>query len=486
MSKHSATQQLEVSEIKRRSLSGAASYFGRTIFLQIIGLLSAFALSYYFSPEDFGVYGFVIQIIGILTFFSDVGLAAALIQKKEEPSTLDYRTAFGVQQLLSWAIVLVAALLAQLAVVESKIGAEGQWVLYALAVSFPLATIKTIPSIILERKLQFSKLVLPQIFEQIVFHGVLIYMAITGVGVLAYAWAIILRSIVGVVVMTIIQPWSFGIALNMESLRSLIGFGIKFQLNDLLARIKDQLFYLFLGFVLPIREFGYVQWAKNWSMYPYNLTVQNVLAITFPTFSRLQHDKAILQKAIEKSLFFISLALFPLIVGMSIFIFPFIQLVPAWEKWLPAAPLLVLFCISIAWGGISTPLTNALNAIGQINTTLKLMILWTVLTWVLTPLLLIPFGFIGVGAAAVIISCTSVLSVYYIQKVVPIGFIKQVYIQFFASLGMAVVGFIGIQQWSISFSHFVLGIICTGATYLVLVFVIGRTKVLSEIRSLLQ
>ena len=40
----------------------------------------------------------------------------------------------------------------------------------SLAFSFPLATLKTISSIKLERKLSFDKLVMPQIFEQIVFH----------------------------------------------------------------------------------------------------------------------------------------------------------------------------------------------------------------------------------------------------------------------------------------------------------------------------
>jgi hypothetical protein len=75
----------------------------------------------------------------------------------------------------------------------------------------------------------------------------------------------------------------------------MLGFGAKFQLNDFLARIKDQLYFLVLGQVLPLNQFGFIQWAKNWSMYPYNLTVQNVMAITFPTFSRLQKRKDLLK-----------------------------------------------------------------------------------------------------------------------------------------------------------------------------------------------
>ncbi|MBD3279188.1 MAG: hypothetical protein GF390_00570, partial [Candidatus Pacebacteria bacterium] len=68
----------QVQQIKKKSVSGVLSFFVRTAFLQGIGLASAFILSWFFVPEDFAVYGFVMQIIGLLIFFSDVGLAASL------------------------------------------------------------------------------------------------------------------------------------------------------------------------------------------------------------------------------------------------------------------------------------------------------------------------------------------------------------------------------------------------------------------------
>ena len=155
----------------------------------------------------------------------------------------------------------------------------------------------------LERRLEFSKLVLPQVIEQIVFHAVLITLAIRGSGVISYAYAIALRTVAGIILMNVIQPWKIGLQLNRAAIKTLLGYGVKFQLNDLLARIKDQLFYVVVGLILPLKEFGFIQWAKNWSMYPYTLTVQNVMVITFPTFSRLQHHKEALARGVELSLF---------------------------------------------------------------------------------------------------------------------------------------------------------------------------------------
>ncbi len=474
----------EVQTIKNRSVVGALSYFVRTAFLQGIGLVSAMILSAFFSPEDFGVYGYVTQIIGLLIFFSDLGLAASLIQKKDQPTKIDYQTAFTVQQLLSWLIVFISFVIIQTGLVQSKVGLEGKWILMALSLSFPLASLKTIPSIKLQRRLEFSKLVLPQIFEQISFHGILIFLAWRGMGAMAYTWAILARSIIGTITMLIIQPWQVGLVISKKALKNLISFGAKFQLNDFLARVKDQLFFLILGNFLPLKQFGFIQWAKTWSMYPYNLTVQNVMSITFPTFSRLQKRKDLLAKAINKSVFFISLAIFPILVGMAVFITPLTQVVSHYQKWQPAIPSFIMFTLSIGWSAISTPLVNTLNAIGRINKSLKLMVIWTVLTWVLTPLLIWQVGYHGVALASLLISFTSFLVIREVKKICSIDVWGNVRIQLISSVAMAFVGLIGLEFWSQSLVYFFLGAAVSGLTYLLIVFVIGRKKILTELESL--
>ncbi len=474
----------DLQNIKKRTVSGAVSYVGRTAVLQGIGLVASLFLSAFFSPEDFGIYGFVVQIIGLLVFFSDIGLAAALVQKKQHPTLKEYQTAFTVQQILSWLIVIVVGIIISTGIVQQKTGRIGVWVLLSLAFSFPLATLKTIPSIMLERKLAFSRLVLPQIFEQFTFYLILVFLAWRGVGALAYAYAIMARSVVGVVVMSMIQPWKIGLTLNKQALRILIGYGAKFQLADFLARVKDQLFFLALGMFLPLKEFGYIQWAKTWSQYPYSLTVQNILAVTFPTFSRLQNNKLALRKAIEKSIFFITVAIFPILVGMSIFIRPLTIVMPAYTKWQPAVFSFILFTISIGWAALSSPLINTLNAIGKINQTLKLMIMWTVLTWVITPISVSFFGFNGVSLAAFIISFTSFLPILYVKKQVNIDVIANIWPQFLAAVVMGGVGWMGLSIWSRSLSWMIAGMMGISGLYLLVLLVLGWKKIWFEVSSL--
>lgn len=277
-----------------------------------------------------------------------------------------------------------------------------------------------------------------------------------------------------------LQKWDIGLHIDRASLKTLLHFGFRFQLNDFLARIKDQLFYVVLGLFLPLREFGFVQWAKNWSLYPYNLTVQNVMAITFPTFARLQHDKVALRKAIETSLFFITVAIFPILIGMCVFIMPFIDIFPVYEKWKPAVPSLIFFTLSIGWSAISSPLTNTLSAVGSINKTLQLMIMWTTLTWILTPILLYFFGFNGVALAAFVISCSSYASVHYVKKVVDFSFLDQIKYQSYASIVMTIVCVLGLPIWGKNIFFFGLGLVVAAISYGVPLYILGKAKLRTE------
>ncbi len=480
----SENEELDVQNLKKRSVLGALSYFGTTLGLNLIALIANFLLMAFLDPADFGVYGFVMQINAILVFFSDVGLASSLIQAKKEPKNNDYHTVFWTQQALSWVIFVLALALVLSGLVQQKTTIAGNWILLALAISFPLATLKTVSSIKLAREMKFYKLVIPQIFEQIFYNLILITLAWRGFGVMAYAYAILARAIVGVIVMLIIKPYRPAWFFDKISFKKTIKFGLKFQANDLLARIKDNLFYLVVGWQLPAQEFGYISWAKNWSMYPYNLTVQNIMNITFPTFSRLQDRLDLLRKALEKSLFFITLVIFPIITGMITFIYPLTVVIPSYAKWQAAIPTFVLFTLSIAWSAISSPLTNTLNATGRINQTLKLMIFWTLLTWGLTFPLINYLGFEGVAWSAFLISFTSVFPVMMVKKFTGFVLWPNIWRQLLSSVAMAAFALMGQKYWLQDWRQLILGGLLSGLIYLLVLLLCGRKKLWLEFKSL--
>ena len=185
--------------------------------------------------------------------------ASSLIQQQKPPSKKDYATVFWLQMSLAIFIVLCCVAVVKSGVYASQLQGEGEWFLYALACSFVIGTLKTVPSIKLTRELNFAKFVIPQILEQLVFNGLLIILVINGWGLKAYTWAIWARTLIGTAVMLYLVPFWPGVNFSLASLRCSLQFGVKFQFNDLLSRLKDQFFYLFVAMQLPPEQFGLMQ-----------------------------------------------------------------------------------------------------------------------------------------------------------------------------------------------------------------------------------
>lgn len=401
--------ELEIGEIKKRAVKGVLALTSRTFLLQLISFLTTFLLTIFLTPSVFGIFFVVSAVISFLGYFSDVGLAAALIQKKETITETDLKTTFTIQQLLVGTLVILTLIFSSRIAGFYNLDNAGLWLLRALLISFFLSSLKTIPSVLLERKLDFNKLVIPQIVETLFFSIVVVFLAIRGYGVASFSWAVLARGLSGLITIYLLSPWKIGFGFSKASASHLLSFGLPFQTNSFLALVKDDLFTIFLGKVLPFSQIGYIGWAKKWSEFPLRLVMDNVIKVTFPAFSRLQNNPAALKAALEKSILFLSLLILPMSVLMIILIRPAVYLIPKYLKWEPALFSFYLFVLANLFSALSTPLTNILNAIGKIKITLKLMLMWTILTWSITPILVFKLGFNGVALSSFIIAASTVI-----------------------------------------------------------------------------
>lgn len=429
-------QESEIEEFKGKLVHGIFALISRTFILQLVSFTSTFILTILLSPSIFGIFFIVSAVISFLSYFSDFGLAAALIQKKDEPTRDELVSAFTLQQILVGAICLLLFILSPYFGQYYRLENEGIWLLRALLISFLLSSLKTIPSVLLERKLKFDLLVIPQILETFAFYLLAIILALLGAGVISFAWAALVRGIVGVVAIYTVSPWSIGFGISYRSIKNLLNFGIPFQTNSLLAFVKDDLMTLFLGKILPLSHLGYLGWAKKWAEAPLRLIMDNIIRVTFPAYARLQDNKDILGKAIGKSFFFLGLVMFPISALLVLFIHPLIELIPKYSKWEPAIFAFYLYIVSAILASFSSPLVNALNAIGKIKSTLMLMIAWTLLTWILVPFLSLSLGYNGAAVAAVLISVTAVLPIVMMRRVVYFPILPSLYKSFFCTLLM--------------------------------------------------
>jgi O-antigen/teichoic acid export membrane protein len=409
---------IEINEIKRRSVSGVLALISRTFVVQIISFLATLALTIFLDPNIYGIFYLVSSVVNFLAYFSDVGLAAALIQKKEAVTKKDLATTFSIQQLLVLTLLIILYVVGPFIRTQYNINQAGMYLLYAMGISLFLSSLKTIPSIMLEREIKFNKLILPQILETLAFNVVAVYFAWKGFGVTAFTYAVLARGIVGLVTMYIVYPWKPMLGIYRESLRSLLRFGLPYQANTFLAVLKDDGMTIILTKIIGTTGLGYIGWASRWAGLPLRIVMDNLTKVSFPTFARLQHDKERLARAVEVSLKYMCLASFPILVGMGFFALPLVELIPKYTKWLPALIPLYIYLYNSAWASISTSLTNLLNATGHIKTTFKLMLMWTGLTWLTMPFLSLKFGYLGVSYAVAIIATSSFVTILLARKYV--------------------------------------------------------------------
>ncbi|MCS7092712.1 MAG: oligosaccharide flippase family protein, partial [Patescibacteria group bacterium] len=353
-----------MSDVKLRSIRGIAIMGGRTFFMQGLSLVAFFLLTIFLDQSEMGIFLIVSAVIGFLRYFSDIGLAASLIQKKDNPTNTQLRTAFTVQQILVLFILLVLAFLTPFLVKFYNLTNQGAMLLFAFGFSFFLASLKTIPSVLLERELKFEKLIIPDLLENLTYHVVAVFLAWLGYGVDSFFWALLARAIVGLVAIYVIRPWNIGFAFSFVELKQLLRFGIPYQLNTFLATIKDDGITAFIGGIIGPSGVGYLGWAQKWSQTPLRLIMDNVMKVTFPAFSRMQEQKDHLIKAVNKSIFFVCALVFPSVVGMVVLSSFVLDLLPNYEKWRPALVPLFLVSINTMFAAATTPLTNLLNATG--------------------------------------------------------------------------------------------------------------------------
>lgn len=469
--------EFELHAIATKSVKGVFALVSRSFLLQLLGLATSFVLTIFLDPASFGIFFVVSSIIVFFNYFQDIGLAASLIQKKEEPTKIELQTVFVMQQILVLLLVVPALIFSSAISHFYKLNWDGEILLIALLVSFVLTSLRTIPTVLLERKLDYGKLVIPQILENLAYNVCLIVFAVMGFKVTSFTIAVLARSIIGLVALYIIQPWPIGIAFDRHSLKRLISFGIPFQANSILALFKDDFRTIYLGKVLPIAQLGYIGFAEKLAYLPLRLVMDNVIKVTFPSFARLQDDKDALKLAIEKSLFLICFAIFPIAVGIISYSPFLIQFIPRYQKWEPALVSVVFFSLGTVLSSISTPLTNFLNAIGRVKITLYFMIFWTAAIWFLTLFLIQVMGYNGVSAASFFVSLTSIGVFIVSKRYVQFSVIKPVYKQFIAAAIMYLFTAMTASFVSSLVVMILFGVISM-AVYLTVLFLIAKNEVL--------
>lgn len=429
--------EIEIQEIKQKTTANVMFLSFRNIGIQAIAIAGFFVLSILLGTGEVGLFAIVAESVGILGYFSDIGLASALIQKKEDVTKAELHTTFLIQQLLVLISIIVVVIIYPSISASKNYGSKELWILISLCYAFVAASLKTIPSVLLERKLNFKIISTIDVLENASFYTIAVIFALFGFGAYSYAIATFFRSTLGLILIYKWSPWPIGFAFSKQSAKQLFRFGIPFQLNSFIAMAKDKFSTLLVAGIIGREYFGILAWAQKAARFPLSL-MDAIMKVTFPTFARLQDQQEVLKRSLERSIYFISFFIFPALIGIAFVAPDLINSIPKYTKWSPAIIPLYFLTINAAIAAVTTPLTNAFNATGHIKLSTKFMVMWTILTWIFFPILSIKYGYIGTSIATLLVGLSSFIVWYVAEKQFKFDVMKSIFHPLIGSIVMGV------------------------------------------------
>lgn len=427
----------KLNQIKRRSFWSVVSLLGQSSYSAILGFIAFFILTFKSSVYLLGIYNTVLASISFFSYISNLGLAAAVMQKKDI-DTNDLNTAFILQFVLVILASLFGFMLTPLVLKYYKdLPHEAVYLYWSVILSFIFLSLKTIPSVLLEKKIQIYKVVFIQAVENTVFYLVVIFSVLFEKGISGLIAAVIIRSLVGVIGIYILNPWIPRLTFSVSSAKELLSYGLPYQGSSIVALIKDDLLVIYLGGILGFTNLGYVMFGKKYAEFSIRIIMDNINRVAFPIFAQYQKSKIMLSKVLQKVFLYESLFIFPIIIG-GIFIFSdVLQVIPGYfDKWHYGLSSFYFFSLSALFVSLYSPIINFFNGIGKVKISLKFMIFFTIMTWVIVPTCIYIFNYLGVSIAFFIMSLFFIFVVYFSYRYVTYSLYRSIKLPFIASLCM--------------------------------------------------
>ena len=419
--------------VRHRASGAVLSLVVRRIIHQAISFTGGVCLARMLSPAVFGVFTTVTYVVNFFGFFGDIGFGATLVQRKEPPTEKLLRTVFAMQQGLMTVLVLLVFVAAPFFTRKYHMSDSSVWLFRALSLSLFLTSMKVIPTIQLERKIDFRKIVIPELAEVFVFQSVAVTMAYLHYGVWSLVCATVARGAVGFVIFFILAPWKMGFAFDRKMARDLLTFGAPFQLVQFFWLIRSAAIPLFGGALCGVQAVGYLNWAWGLSLLPYGV-IEIVNRVVFPVCSRVQNDREALGRNIGKYVRMAALGVFPLACVMMAVVPWAVEYVYK-PKWMPAVPSLYFFMLATMASPIMNVYSRAFYALRMVKTAAKLTGIYVITGWILNVPLVLAYGYTGIAVSGFLVGLICIwLPIREMNKIVRVPVLECVWAPLVASI----------------------------------------------------
>ncbi len=399
----------------RGKMSGAAiALVIRQIVIMGLSVGSSVAVSRWLGPEIVGRFAILIFVTqGILGYFGDLGLKAALIRKRGELEPTELASAQTVILGISTTFAVVIGALLPVLLPLVKLGPENYLPAAVFLVLLIVRNQRMVPLALLERAMRFKAVSAVEAAESLIYTVLLATLAFLHKGIWCYVIAMGCRDLFGSLAFNLIAHPPFR-KFSWASIRPHVGFSLVYQGGSLLNMVTLAFPPIMIARLLGKNAVGYVSWASTLSLYP--LVICNAMArIYLPAFSSAANDPALLRSRVEKSLRINASIAWPACAVLASLSTPIIALVFT-AKWFPAQPLLYAYCITSMFLAVLLPLSELFFAQGDAWFNLRLCLWLTILTWTFGTYAVDHYGIFGFAIVQGALQSVGLLAFFHARK----------------------------------------------------------------------
>ncbi len=377
---------------------GIAWALSSNIAIQSLSFGVGVVLARILAPADFGVFAVTSIFSGLAATVSNVGLGAAIVQRKE--ITEAHRRSMLAANLTSSALVVLV------------LNALAPWVggyfknpvatpvLMLTAWSFLINASSSVSFSMLSRELRFRALAQVEAVAAVVNGLVAIVFALRGFGVWAIAWGRIAEALVRAAILILTAGWRPRLAWDRRALGDLIGFGAGLTAKRIVNYAAANVDYFVIGRRLGATDLGYYTRAYSLMTLPLVQLSRVIMQVLFPAFSRIQDDNARIIRAYSQVVTATSLVSFPFLMGLLLVAPAFVEVVYG-AKWMPTVLPLQIMCLAGMMKSVSTFVGAIVDAKGKVVAEVRRQLIYLGILVVGT-LAGSYYGTVGVAVAVVV------------------------------------------------------------------------------------
>ena len=329
--------------LAKKAAHGIAWVTLSTILIRIFNFITKIVLARLLDPADFGLLAIGLLAINTMGLFRDLGFGAALIYKKDDSNHTAANTTFLLLPVVATILFALAYLSAPYVAVFFNT-ATVEPIIRILSLTFIISSFGTVPSMLLEKELEFKKKAIPEVVPVAGYACVAIGLALHGYGVWSLVYGQITSAVLMVVLIWMVSDWRPTFSFDKEVAKGLFGYGKHILGASVVIFLITNIDNAIVGKMLGMEALGLYMIAYTISNLPATQITHLVGRVMFPTYSKLQDDRDTLRRAYLKTLKYVSMLSIPAAFGIFVIAPDFVSVVLG-EKWMPAVPALQVLCI---------------------------------------------------------------------------------------------------------------------------------------------